>query len=191
MDARKMDVCMIGCWYKDDIYAHSCGNLIEEFKKQEGLNIKIVTSNCNCFSSAQRYSIAREELVSSNCDVVKIPYAPTDPNKKYGLTKYYIVKLLRLNFFFETARGISYFMKARDCEVIHFDQVLRSFGFLSFLTLLNLAKTFGKKVVVTVHELDPLQTRHKGLNRAYNKADKVIVHSEDLKADLTSGGISC
>jgi glycosyltransferase involved in cell wall biosynthesis len=180
---------MIGCWYKDDIYSHNCGDLIEGLKGKDDLNIKLITSNCNCFSSAQRYSITREELQNNDCEVIKIPYAPTDPTKKYGLLKYYVVKMLNLNFFFEIARGISFFRKTKGCNIIHFDQVLRSFGFLSFITLLILSKLFRKKVVVTVHELDPLQKKYLRLNKYYNYAEKVIVHSKDMKDELIGLGV--
>ena len=180
---------MIGCWYKDDIYTHNCHNLVEGLKKEKDLNIKFVTSNCNCFSSSQRYSITKEELLNNNCDVVKIPYAPPNPTKKHGLMKYYIVKVFKLNFFLEIVRGIAFFRKTRGCKIIHFDQVLKSFGFLSFLTLLILSKFFNKKVIVTVHELDPLQKKHKKLNKYYNKVDKIIVFSNDSKEEMMNMGV--
>lgn len=180
---------MIGCWYRDDIYSHNCCDLIEGLKKEDNLNIKLITSNCNCFSSSQRYSITREELQNNDCDVVKIPYAPPDPGKKYGIMKYYIVKIFKLNFFLEIARGLSFFRKTKGYKIIHFDQVLKSFGFLSFLTLLIIAKIFRKKMVVTVHEIDPLQDKYKKLNKYYNYADKMIVHSKDMKDELIGLGV--
>lgn len=180
---------MIGCWYRNDIYTHNCHNLIEGLKKEDNLIIKFLTSNCSCFSSSQRYSITKEELLNNDCDVIKIPYAPPNPSKKYGIMKYYIVKVFKLNFFLEIARGISFFRKTTGCKIIHFDQVLKSFGCLSFVTLLLLSKLFNKKVVVTVHELDPLQKRYKKLNKYYNKADKIIVFSSDFKKELISLGV--
>lgn len=184
-----MNVCLIGCWYRDDIYTHNCYNLVEGLKRSEDFNIKFVTSNCHCFSSSQTYGITKGELLNSDCDVVKIPFAPPDPSKTYGLMKYYIVKLFKLNFFLEISRGISFFIKTKKCDIVHFDQVLKSFGFLSFLTLVILLRMLKRKIVVTVHELDPLQEKYMKLNRYYNKVDKVIVFSEDFKQDMMKMGV--
>jgi glycosyltransferase involved in cell wall biosynthesis len=52
-----------------------------------------------------------------------------------------------------------------------------------------LSKFFKKKVVVTVHELDPLQERYMNLNKYYNYTESVIVHSKDMKDELISRGV--
>ena len=80
--------------------------------------------------------------------------------------------------------------KSRDCDVIHFDQVLRSFGIISLSVLLVLAKIVRKKTIVTVHELDPLQSRFVRINKVYNLADKITVYSSDLKNELLKFGVS-
>ncbi|MGC2423922.1 MAG: glycosyltransferase family 4 protein [Nitrospirota bacterium] len=185
----KMNVSFIGCWYRGDMYSHHFMSLIRGMDKNDGLNVKLITSNCNCFSSAQRFGIARDELLNDKCKVVKLPYAPLEPNKKYGLLKYNLVKHSRLNYFLDMARGMSFFFRCRDADIIHFDQVLRAFGILSFTALLACAKMFGKKVVVTVHELDPLQERYKGLSKFYNLADKVLVFSEGFRDELKGLGV--
>lgn len=185
-----MNICMIGCWYKYDIYSHQFNNIIETLKNEKDMNIHLLTSNCNCFSSAQRYSIAKEELLSEEGEVIKIPYAPLEPNKKYGSLKANLVKYSKLNIFLEVIRGFAFFFKARNCQLIHFDQVLRSFGIVSFTTLLMLSKFTHKKIVVTVHEIDPFQAKHKWLTKLYNKADKVIALSQDMKDELISLGVA-
>jgi glycosyltransferase involved in cell wall biosynthesis len=48
---------------------------------------------------------------------------------------------------------------------------------------------FGNKVVVTVHEIDPFQREHKGLNRMYNKCAEVLVYSEDMKQQIVALGV--
>ena len=154
------------------------------------LSVKLITSNCSCFSSSQGFACNEDELVNTDCEIIKLPYAPLYPSKSYGRFKYYFTRIFKLNLFLETLRGILFFKKTKGSELVHFDQVLRSFGFLSFMTFLFLAKLFKKKVVVTVHELDPLQTGHKGLNTYYNKTDKVIVHSHRSKNELVNLGVS-
>jgi len=182
-------ICLIGCWYKDDIYSHSCYNLIKELRKIKDLRVRIITSNCSCFSGSQGFSCVKEELINTDCEIINLPFAPPDPSKKYGRFRCYFTKILKLNFFLEISRGILFFRKTKGSELVHFDQVLRSFGFLSFTTFLIFAKLFKKKVVVTVHELDPMQAEHKRLNRYYNKADKVIVHSKQFKSELVKLGV--
>jgi len=182
-------LCLIGCMYKDDIYSHQCYSLFKALRKKINCGIKIVTSNCSCFSCSPKFSCCKEELITSDCSFVKIPYAPLNPSKKYGELKYYITKLGRLNYFLETARGIAFFLKTMECDVIHFNQVLKSFGFLSLLSFLLLAKFRGKKVLITVNEIDPLQQKFRKLNQHYNKADKIFVYSESDKAELFELGV--
>ena len=152
-----MNVSLIGCWYRGDMYSHHFMSLIRGINKKSGINIKLITSNCNCFSSAQRFGIAPEELLDNSGKIIRLPYAPLEPNKNAGFLKYNLVKHSRLNYFLEMTRGVSFFFSSKDADIIHFDQVLRAFGILSLAVLLALVKMFGKKIVVTVHELDPLQ----------------------------------
>jgi glycosyltransferase involved in cell wall biosynthesis len=179
-----MKVGMIGCWFKYDMYSHHLNAVRRALGSNGNFEMALVTSNCNCFSSTQTYAIAEDELLNKDCLVIKLPHAPVEPRKTHGLFKYYVVKYLRVNYFLEITRGMLFFLKIRDCGVVHFDQVTRSFGFLSLAVLLSLSKLFGKRVVVTVHELDPLQEQRRALNKLYNKADRIIVFSEDLKDDL-------
>jgi glycosyltransferase involved in cell wall biosynthesis len=187
MDTVK--VSMIGCWYRGDMYSHHFKGLARGIRKKDGVKIRLITSNCNCFSSAQRFGIAQDELLDNSCRIIRLPYAPLEPNKKGGLIKYNLVKHSKLNYFLEVSRGASFFFSSKDADVIHFDQVLRSFGILSFAVLLAFAKMSGKKIVVTVHELDPLQIKHKSLTRLYNLTDRVLVFSGDFKKELAALGV--
>ena len=182
-------ICLIGCLYKDDIYSHQCFSLVEALRRKINCEIRIVTSNCSCFSDSQKFACCKEELITPECEFIKIPHAPLMPSKKYGELKYYVTKLGRLNYFLETARGIAFYLKTKDCDVVHFHQVLKSFGFLSFLSFLILAKSRGKKVMVTVNEIDPLQLKYRKLNQYYNKTDKIFVYSKGAKAELVALGV--
>ena len=184
-----MNVSLIGCWYRGDVYSHHFMSLIRGINKKNGINIKLITSNCNCFSSAQRFGIAPEELLDNSGKIIRLPYAPLEPNKNAGFLKYNLVKHSRLNYFLEMMRGVSFFFSSKDADIIHFDQVLRAFGILSFAVLLAFVKMFGKKIVVTVHELDPLQEKYKSLTKLYNLTDKVFVFSEDFKKELAVLGV--
>jgi glycosyltransferase involved in cell wall biosynthesis len=185
-----MNICMIGCWYRDDIYGHHWYHLMNELALNRDVKIKVVTSNCSCFSSSQRYAISKNDLITESCDTVKIPYIPLDPSKKYGNFKYYFLRLFKIYYISEIVRGCLFFKKASGFDIIHFDQALKSFGSLPFITLVILAKLFNKKVVVTMHELDTIQEKYKRINHLYNKADKIIVFSEDFREELVGLGIN-
>jgi glycosyltransferase involved in cell wall biosynthesis len=163
--------------------------LLEFLGKLSDAQSTFITSNCNCFSSSRKYSIASAELLDENCAVVKLPYVPLTPTLKYGRIKYLVTKYLGLYFFVEIARGILFFIESRKCDLVHFDQVLKSFGTMSFLVLLILSKLAGRRVVVTAHEVDPIQKQLKFLNGFYNLADRVIVHSKDMEMELQELGI--
>ena len=177
----------IGCWYKNDMYSHNCSNLVDSLRGT-GMAVDVITSNCRCFSSAQKFSIAKEELINEHCSPIAIPHAPRTPGKKHGLLKYWAVKVLRLDLISATARGFIYYKRARHADVIHFDQVLEAFGCIPLFILISLASRSGKKVVTTVHEIDPFQLRHKKFNRLYSKCAEVLAYSENMKQQLVALG---
>jgi glycosyltransferase involved in cell wall biosynthesis len=154
------------------------------------MEVDVVTSNCRCFSSAQKFSVAKDELINGNCSLVAIPHAPREPGKKYGTLKYLAVKVLRLDLLLATVRGFLYYKRARRADVIHFDQVLEAFGCIPLFIVITLASLFGKRVVVTVHEIDPFQREHKWLNRMYNQCAEVFVFSDNMKKQVLALGAS-
>jgi glycosyltransferase involved in cell wall biosynthesis len=179
----------IGCWYKNDMYSHNCSNLVDSLRGA-GMAVDVITSNCRCFSSAQKFSIAKEELINEHCSPIAIPHAPRTPGRKRGFLKYWAVKILRLDLMLATARGFLYYNRARCADVIHFDQVLEAFGCIPLFILIFLASHSGKKVVVTVHEIDPFQLEHKRFNHLYNQCAEVLVFSENMKHQVVALGAS-
>ena len=188
VSAQPPRVAYIGCWYKNDMYSHNCSNLVDSLRSQ-ALRVEVVTSNCRCFSSAQQFRIAKDDLISSDCLAIAIPHAPRNPGKKYGSFKYWAVKGLRLDLILAATRGFLYYRRARNAEVIHYDQVLEAFGCIPLFILLELASVFGKQVTVTVHEIDSFQRNHRWLNRIYRKADTIFVYSENMRRQLVDLGI--
>jgi glycosyltransferase involved in cell wall biosynthesis len=186
---RPVRLAYIGCWYKNDMYSHNCSNLVDSLRGA-GVAVDVVTSNCRCFSSAQSFSIAKGELINENCSAIAIPHAPKNPGKKHGTLKHLAVKILRLDLPLATARGFLYYKRARHADVIHFDQVLEAFGCIPFFIVARLGSLFGKRVVVTVHEIDPFQKEHKWINRWYSKCAEVLVFSENMKSQIVALGAS-
>jgi glycosyltransferase involved in cell wall biosynthesis len=188
-NALPVKLSYIGCWYKNDMYSHNCSGMVDSLR-QCGMQVDVVTSNCRCFSSAQKFAISEDELVNTNCAAIAIPHAPRYPGKGQGTLKYLAVKWLRLDLSLATLRGFLYYRRARRANIIHFDQVLEAFGCIPFFIVVILANLFGRKVVVTVHEIDPFQREHKGLNRLYNKCAEVLVYSENMKRQIVSLGVN-
>jgi len=187
--ALPVTLSYIGCWYKNDMYSHNCSKMVDSLREC-GMQVDVITSNCRCFSSAQRFTITEDELINTKCSAIAIPHAPRYPGKGQGTLKYLAVKYLRLDLPLATMRGFLYYNRARRANIIHFDQVLEAFGCIPFFIVVALADFFGKKVVVTVHEIDPFQREHKGLNRLYNKCAEVLVYSKDMKQQIVSLGVN-
>jgi glycosyltransferase involved in cell wall biosynthesis len=183
----QVQMSYIGCWHKKDMYSHNCSNLVDSIRTA-GIDVKVVTSNCRCFSSAHKFAIAKNELINENCSAIAIPHAPHDPGMKHGRLKQLAVKTFRLDLIFATARGFLYYRGARTTDVIHFDQVLEAFGFIPFFIVVTLAHWFGKRVVVTVHEIDPFQKRHTRFNACYKNCAEIFAYSENMKKQLVALG---
>lgn len=187
--ASPVSLSYIGCWYKNDMYSHNCSKMVDSLR-QCGMQVDVITSNCRCLTSAQKFTISKDELINTNCAAIAIPHAPRFPGKGQGMLKYLAVKWLRIDLPLATLRGFLYYKRARRANIIHFDQVLEAFGCIPFFVLVALADLFGKKVVVTVHEIDPFQRDHQGLNRMYNKCAEVLVYSEDMKQQIVALGVA-
>ena len=186
---KPVHLAYIGCWYKNDMYSHNCSNLVDSLRGA-GMTVDVITSNCRCFSSAQNFSVAKEELINEHCSPIATPHAPRTPGKKHGSLKYWAVKILRLDLVSATARGFLYYKRARHADVIHFDQVLEAFGCIPLFILISLASRSGKKIVTTVHEIDPFQVRHKKFNRLYNNCAEVLAYSANMKQQLVALGVA-
>jgi len=182
-------VAYIGCWYKNDMYSHNCSNLVDSLRAG-GLKIDVVTSNCRCFSSAQRFDVSTDELINGNCAAMKIPHAPQNPGKSHGLLKYLIVKGFRLDIWLALARGVYYYRNSRQADVIHYDQVLEAFGSIPLFVLAMLAGLTHKRLMVTIHEIEPFQRAHRWMNRMYGKCEEVLVYSEDMKRAVVALGVA-
>lgn len=72
----------------------------------------------------------------------------------------------------------------KDCDIIHYEQTHSlPFGMAPLYTLLSIPTQ--KKRIVTVHRFGSLSNL-RFFNYAYRKADRIIVHSKDMKKKLLS-----
>jgi glycosyltransferase involved in cell wall biosynthesis len=181
-------VAYIGCWFRRDMYAHNCSAIVDSLRAC-GIETTVVTSNCRCFSSAQQFDIAVEELINPNCVPVMLPHAPHNPGKRYGSLKSLIVRIFWLDIWLSTVRGVLYYRKSRHADIAHYDQVLEAFGAVPLFVLAMLAGVRGRRLFVTVHEIDPLQQAHRWINRMYSRCERVIVFSENMKRAVEALGV--
>lgn len=180
-------LAFIGCWYKNDMYSHNCSNLVESLRESD-VDVNVITSKCRCFTAPQHFSRQDHELINRNCHAIWLPYAPASPSKRYGLMRFYSVKVLRLDIWFGMVRGFLYFWQSRRSDLIHFDQVLEAFGALPVLVVIGLSAVFGRRIVVNVHEIDPVQRKHSWINHFYSLCSEVLVYSESMKRELVRLG---
>ena len=113
-----------------------------------------------------------------------MPYLGDWPSKSKW--KFHLRNTLRYPF--EILRGILFLRASGGYDVAHFQQFLFSFGALSAWSLLLLPSSI--KRFVTIHEIDPIQTKYKHLNRIYNRCNAVITHSREIKKKLVELGVS-
>jgi glycosyltransferase involved in cell wall biosynthesis len=87
-------------------------------------------------------------------------------------------------------RGVGYLSKCKSCDVIHYQQSSYSLGILPLLPIMFIP-TSNKKIV-TAHDFDRtwglLRVAKMLQKQIYNKADRVIVHSDEMRKDLISIG---
>lgn len=182
-------IAYVGCWYKNDMYSHNCSNLVYSIRRS-GVDVDVVTSNCRCFSSRERFAINEDELIDKRCRTIGVPCAPRNPTNKRNLLKYVLVKILRLDLIFDAIRGLRYYLSTRHAEAIYYDQVLEAFGILPLFIMSLIPRVRRKKLIVTVHEIDPFQISHPWVNRLYGRCQCIFVFSADMKRQLTRLGIS-
>lgn len=161
-------------------------NLRVALEKHPFVRIKVVSSRCSC--EYEKFAGAKDNLIDRDCYFVRFPpYVNVRPKGVGVRGKISWVLYDVTQTFLHFLRGLVYLSKCRDCEVIHYQQSDFSFGVLPLIPVM-LVPTANKKVV-TAHTLDKtLGLRI--LGAMYNRADKVIVHSEEMRSTLISLGVN-
>jgi glycosyltransferase involved in cell wall biosynthesis len=84
-------------------------------------------------------------------------------------------------------RAKRYLQRTGDANVLHFQQTLNAYGSLTLFNWLKIPSDAAR--VVTVHELDDYQQDYPKTNLTYNLADRIVVHSGDLREELVALGV--
>lgn len=175
-----INVGIITCWYKNISMANYSYNLKAGLEKYPFVNVKIVSSRCSC--ARARFTGSKDVFQDENCQLVSFPpYVHLYPKKKISWIFYTIVQV-----FLHSLRGMVYLSKCKFCDVIHYQQSAFSLGILPLIPVI-LIPTPNKKII-TAHTLDKTAGL-KILKKIYNRADKIIVHSKDLRETLIWLGV--
>lgn len=173
-----MEMTMICCPFKTS-YGSYASSLISAIEKKTGGKMHWVASNCGCGDPIE----VNRCFQAQQCNYFEMPiindFRSRTPWKR------------RVR---GAARGgISYFRARRftnlskGAEIVHFQQILNSYGSNAVFHWLKQPSKATR--VVTVHELDHDQIEFPERNKTYALADGVIVHCEEMKRKMAQLGV--
>jgi glycosyltransferase involved in cell wall biosynthesis len=173
-----MKVKILSCWFTTS-YGTYTGGLRKALERQLGHEVGIIASNCGCGDPME----VQRRFVDDRCEFVEFANLPY--YKMSNALKQWALVQGRQLVYRERARR--YLKLSGDADVLHFQQILNAFGSVAVFNWLQMHSRAAR--VVTVHELDPYQQEHPELALQYNRADAVIVHTEQMRAELAKLGV--
>ncbi len=178
---RDIDVkiSMIGCPFQTAFGSYT-ESLINAIKKLPDSNqVRWVASNCGCNIPPE----LDKQFQTPGCKYFDMPnhcyYGPWNPMLRW--------LRVRVNDASCGARARRYVELSHGSEVVHFQQVLNAYGSSVAFQWLNQPSTEAK--IVTIHEFDEHQRLFPERNEAYNRAQALIVHCQQMKDELVEMGI--
>ena len=173
-----MDVKIISCWFASS-YGVYTDALRRSLESRLGHEVGIVASNCGCGDAVALH----RQFQDDRCDFFVVP------NIKYFKSssplKYRLRTQARSLVNWERAR--QFHRRGDGADVVHFQQILNATGSVTVFHWLGMKSQAAR--VVTVHELDPHQLDFPASNLAYNRADRIIVHCQEMKDSLIWLGV--
>lgn len=168
-----MRVSFICCPFQTSFGAYG-SSLKAALESKLESQIQWVASNCGCGDPIE----VGRKFQTPHCDYFQMPVIADYRSKRAWKRQ------LRT-----AARSVLAYIRAKRYsrlldkpEVVHFQQILNAYGSKSVFAWLRQPLEAAR--VVTVHELDADQTEHSKENVNYNRANAIIVHSEDMKERL-------
>ena len=175
-----MRITLIGCPFKTS-YGAASESLLKALEKRTGSAVEWVASNCGCGDAAElnrQFQMPREKY--KYFDMVAFTDNPPRQPWKRPL-KFVAGKIIYY------LRAQKYWKLSAGAEVANFQQTLNAYG--STALFYWLSKPAQAARVVTVHELDRYQLANPDSNRAYNKADAIIVQHGPMRDKLIDLGV--
>lgn len=172
-----MKVKILSCWFTTSYGTYTNG--LRLGLERLGNEVGIIASNCGCGDPME----VNRKFVDDRCQFIEFPNVPY--YKMSGPAKQLVLDGARQVVYQERARR--YLKRSGDADVLHFQQILNAFGSLAVFKWLSMPSRAAR--VVTIHEFDPYQQQHPELSAGYNKADGIIVHTEEMRDQLVRLGI--
>lgn len=173
-----MKVKIISCWFATS-YGDYANGLRRALERCLGTEVGVIATNCGCGDPVE----VSRQFLNNHCDYFEFPhihyYRSANPVKRW----------LRIKGgqLIQRERAKQYLKRAGDAAVLHFQQILNAYGSVALFNWLSIPSKAAR--VVTVHELDPQQQDFPESNLKYNLADRIIVHTNELKNNLISLGV--
>jgi glycosyltransferase involved in cell wall biosynthesis len=174
-----MNVKILSCWFATSYGTYADG-LRRGLERKLGREVGIIASNCGCGDPME----VGRKFLDTRCQFVDFPNVPYWPMSTPA--KQLVLDAARHVVYRERARR--YLKQAGEADVLHFQQILNAFGSMAVFKWLAMPARCAR--VVTVHELDPYQHANPGVSAAYNNADGIIVHTEEMRDQLVDLGVA-
>src|SRR4030065_818729 len=145
---KKMTVGFVTCWYKNISMANYSYNLITNLRRFSFLDVKVISSPCQCFG---KYPNVKDAFEDGKIELINFPpYVVLKADNGVGWA---INEVLQP--FLQILRGLFFLSKSKKCAIVHYQQSSPySFGIFPLIPLI-LIPTSNKKIV-TVHSLHKL-----------------------------------
>ena len=173
-----MNVKIISCWFATSYGAYTDG-LRRASTRRLDREVGIIATNCGCDDPMA----VQRRFQDQRCEYFERPNVRF--HKSTSPLKYWLRTQVRNLACWERAR--QFHRRDGAAEVLHFQQILNATGSVTVFHWLRMPSHAAR--VVTVHELDPYQLDFPESNLQYNRADRIIVHFQELKDSLCKLGV--
>ncbi len=173
-----MKVKIISCWFATSFGDYTNG-LRGALERRLDTEVGVIASNCGCGDPVE----VERQFINRDCEYFELPhihyYKSANPLKRWLRIKGSQLMLRE--------RARQYSKRTGDADVLHFQQILNAYGSVALFNWLSMPSKAAR--VVTIHELDPYQQDFPEINAKYNLADRIIVHTNEMKQGLISLGV--
>jgi glycosyltransferase involved in cell wall biosynthesis len=173
-----MEMTMICCPFKTS-YGSYASSLISAIEKKTGGKMNWVASNCGCGDPIE----VNRCFQAKQCNYFEMPIINDYRSRTFWKRRVRVAARGGLSYF----RARRFANLSRGAELVHFQQILNSYGSSPVFHWLKQPSNATR--IVTVHELDHDQIEFPERNQTYALADGVIVHCEELKRKMVQLGV--
>jgi len=173
-----MEMTMICCPFKTS-YGSYASSLISAIEKKTGGKMNWVASNCGCGDPIE----VSRCFQAKQCNYFEMPIINDYRSRTFWKRRVRVAARGGLSYF----RARRFANLSRGAELVHFQQILNSYGSSPVFHWLKQPSNATR--IVTVHELDHDQIEFPERNQTYALADGVIVHCEELKRKMVQLGV--